>query len=103
MNARSSALLWTLSPVVAGCAIFVENHGDTTTTPRSARTVTAPVAAPAGILARPLPAARRLARALGAEPHLALRIAITPTPRTRLYSEPEYDKTRARAFDDAYD
>jgi hypothetical protein len=56
----------------------------------------------ARMLARPLPAARRLARALRTKPHLALKLALTPTPRTPLYPESEYAQAGARAFEDAY-
>ena len=46
--------------------------------------------------------ARRLARALRAKPHLALQLAVMPSPLTPLYPEPEYAEARTRAFTDAY-
>jgi hypothetical protein len=57
----------------------------------------------ARILASPLAASRRLARTLAAKPHVALKLALMPAPRTPLYPEPEYAQASARAFNDAYD
>lgn len=57
----------------------------------------------ARIMARPLAAARRLARAITAKPYLALKLALMPTPPSTLYPEPEYAQAGARAFTDAYD
>jgi hypothetical protein len=57
----------------------------------------------ARIMARPLAAARRLVRAITAKPHLALKLALMPTPPSTLYPEPEYAQAGARAFNDAYD
>jgi hypothetical protein len=57
----------------------------------------------AAILARPLAAARRLARTLTGRPRLAMLIAARRAPRTRLYPESEYALAHDHAFNRAYD
>lgn len=53
------------------------------------------------IIARPQPAARRLARKLRVKPNLALKLAAKTPPRSKLYAEPEYALSNVRAYEQA--
>jgi hypothetical protein len=53
------------------------------------------------VIARPRPAARRLARKLRVKPSLALKLAVATPPRSKVYAEPEYALSSVRAYERA--
>jgi hypothetical protein len=53
------------------------------------------------LIARPQPAARRLARKLRAKPQLALKLATKRNARSKVFAEPEYALSDTRAYERA--